>query len=101
PIVKANGSNFGEPLLAEGIQRHRHRIASYSYEDRITRLRLRPDRADVIIPAADIFLRVMDLAGVEEVYVPKVGLADGIVYDLYMRQFGDQRYVRERDPLLA
>ena len=100
-IFKENGNNFGEPLLAEDIQRHRHRIASYSYEDRITRLRLRPDRADVIIPAADIFLRVMDLAGVEEVYVPKVGLADGIVYDLYMRQFGDQRYVRERDPLLA
>ena len=51
-------------------------------------LRLRPDRADDHRPAADIFLRIMELAGIQEVFVPKVGLADGIVYDLYMRRKG-------------
>ena len=59
-------------------------------------LRLRPDRADVIIPAADIFLRIMDHAEIDEVFVPKVGLADGIVYDLYMKQYGKVRYERAR-----
>jgi exopolyphosphatase / guanosine-5'-triphosphate,3'-diphosphate pyrophosphatase len=97
-IFKENGNAYGEPLLRADIRKHRDRIASYSYADRITRLRLRPDRADVIIPAADIFLQVMELAGVEEVFVPKVGLADGIVYDLYMRQYGSQRYVQHDGP---
>jgi len=93
-IFKENGNAFGEPMHRNDIHRHRDRIASYSYEDRVKLLRLRPDRADVIIPAADIFLRVLDHAGIEEVFVPKVGLADGIIYDLYMRQYGHARYPR-------
>lgn len=91
-IFKENGNAFGEPLSRADIQSQRDRIASYSFDDRVKVLRLRPDRADVIIPAADIFLQVMDHAGIEEVFVPKVGLADGIIYDLYMRQYGNVRY---------
>lgn len=91
-IFKENGNVFGEPLTRADIQRQRERIASFSLEDRVKVLRLRPDRADVIIPAADIFLTVLDIAEVEEVFVPKVGLADGIIYDLYMKQHGFKRY---------
>ncbi len=91
-IFKENGNRHGEPLQRADIRRHRERIASYSIEDRVRLLRLRVDRADVIVPAADIFLRVMEEAGINEVFVPKVGLADGIVYDLYMRQHGHKRY---------
>ena len=69
--------------------------------DRIKLLRLRPDRADVIVPASDIFLRVMKLADIEEVFVPKVGLADGMIYDLYMRQFGHKRYAPNDAPFVA
>ena len=72
--------------------RQRDRIAGFSYEDRIKLLRLRPDRADVIIPAADIFLRILADAEIEEIFVPKVGLADGIIYDLYMKQYGHVKY---------
>ncbi|MCB0788929.1 MAG: exopolyphosphatase [Flavobacteriales bacterium] len=91
-LFKENGNKFGEPLTAADIGRQRERIAAYSFEDRVNLLRLRPDRADVIIPAADIFLRIMELAGIQEVFVPKVGLADGIVYDLYMRRKGRLTY---------
>lgn len=91
-IFKENGNPFGAPLSRADIQAQRDRIASYSFEDRVKLLRLRPDRADVVIPAADIFLRVMDFADIDEVFVPKVGLADGIVYDLYMKQYGHVRY---------
>ncbi|MCO6482045.1 MAG: exopolyphosphatase [Flavobacteriales bacterium] len=87
-IFKENRNAYGEPLHRDDIRKQRDRIASYSLEDRVQHLRLRPDRADVIIPAADIFLRVMDEAGIEEVFVPKVGLADGIIYDLYTKQCG-------------
>lgn len=99
-IFKENGNAFGEPLLLTDIRAHRDRIASHTLEERITLLRLRPDRADVIVPAADIFLRVMDLAAIEEIFVPKVGLADGIIYDLYMKQYGNVRYPRQ-EPVIA
>lgn len=58
-------------------------IVSYSYEDRISELELNPDRADVIIPASKIFLAIMEWADVKKVFVPKIGLADGIVTELY------------------
>ncbi|MBK8500633.1 MAG: hypothetical protein IPL52_17870 [Flavobacteriales bacterium] len=99
-IFKENGNLFGEPLSRADIQSQRNRIDSYSFEDRVKLLRLRPDRADVIIPAADIFLRVMDFADVDEVFVPKVGLADGIIYDLYMKQYGRVRYPKN-EPVVA
>jgi exopolyphosphatase/guanosine-5'-triphosphate,3'-diphosphate pyrophosphatase len=94
-IFKENRNAFGEPLSRMDIRTQRDRIASYSFEDRVKVLRLRPDRADVIIPAADIFLRVMEEAGIAEVFVPKVGLADGIVYDLYTKQYGRSRYAAQ------
>lgn len=99
-IFKETLKPFGEPLTRADIQRERDRIASYSYEDRIRLLRLRPDRADVVVPAADIFLRVMAGAEVDEIFVPKVGLADGIIYDLYMKQYGHAKYPKA-EPVLA
>ena len=45
------------------------------------------DRADVIIPALEIFQKIMELSGAKKVYVPKIGLSDGIVRDLYQRKF--------------
>jgi exopolyphosphatase/guanosine-5'-triphosphate,3'-diphosphate pyrophosphatase len=47
------------------------------------RFDLKPDRADVIIPAAKIFLSVMKNADIEKVFVPQVGLSDGLVHQLY------------------
>ena len=91
-LFKENGNRYGEPLSRVAIQAHRDRIAAFSLEERISQLRLRPDRADVIVPAADIFLRVLDLAGIDTVHVPKVGLADGIVYGMYMKERGNARY---------
>lgn len=99
-IFKENGNLFGEPLSHTDIQKQRERIASYTFDDRVKLLRLRPDRADVIIPAADIFLRVMGNAEIDEIFVPKVGLADGIIYDLYMKQYGNVRYPKA-EPVAA
>ena len=99
-IFKETMKPFGEPLTTADIRKERDRIASYSFEDRVKLLRLRPDRADVVIPAADIFLRIMDQAEIQEIFVPKVGLADGIIYDLYMKQYGKVRYPKA-EPVVA
>ncbi len=99
-IFKENGNAFGEPLSLADIKNQRDRIATYSFEDRVKLLRLRPDRADVVIPAADIFLRIMRYANIDEIFVPKVGLADGIIYDLYMKQYGKVKYP-SKEPMVA
>ena len=65
------------------IERMRDYIASFSQEDRINKLRLNADRADVIIPAADIYTAVMDWAGANIIFVPDLGLKDGIVQLVY------------------
>ena len=57
-----------------------------TYEDRIKNLDLNPDRADVIIPATKIYLNAMKWSGASKIYVPKIGLADGIVKNLYYKQ---------------
>ena len=58
-------------------------LKSYTFDQRITRLRLRPDRADVIIPACEIYLRLMEYGGISEMLVPKIGLADGVILDIF------------------
>ena len=58
-------------------------LKHFTVEQRITELGLRPDRADVIIPALDIYLQVMKWAGIRKMYVPIIGLADGMVRILY------------------
>jgi exopolyphosphatase / guanosine-5'-triphosphate,3'-diphosphate pyrophosphatase len=54
-------------------------LNSYSLKERITVLGLNEDRADVILPASEIYLTVMKWAGVKSIYVPKIGLVDGII----------------------
>jgi exopolyphosphatase/guanosine-5'-triphosphate,3'-diphosphate pyrophosphatase len=56
-----------------------------AYQERISQYFLRPDRADVIIPACKIFIEIMNTIGIEKVYVPGGGLADGIVLQLYQK----------------
>lgn len=58
-------------------------LASYTYEERIKILGLNPDRADVIIPASKILLTILKKANIEKTIVPQIGLADGIVHQLY------------------
>jgi len=58
-------------------------IAGHSVEDRINKLRLNPDRADVIVPAAQIYLFVMQCANARLIHAPDIGLIDGIRLELY------------------
>ncbi len=58
-------------------------LKALSYEERMKNFDLKPDRADVIVPASNIYLTVMEETGVDRILVPKVGLADGIITQLY------------------
>jgi exopolyphosphatase/guanosine-5'-triphosphate,3'-diphosphate pyrophosphatase len=61
-------------------------LNSYTYNERVEVLSLKPDRADVIVPAAKIFITIMKTAEMETIFVPQIGLSDGIVHDLYEKQ---------------
>lgn len=87
-ILKINRGDDKNEIDYKDIKRIQQYIASFSLKDRIEHLGLRPDRADVIIPAADIYLAVMRYAEVTKMLVPKVGLSDGIIYDLYCKNEG-------------
>ncbi|OFX76964.1 MAG: hypothetical protein A2X12_07990 [Bacteroidetes bacterium GWE2_29_8] len=63
---------------------HEH-ISSYSMQERVEILGLRPDRADVIVPAAKIFMNLMKYAKLNKIMVPKMGLPDGVVSQLYIK----------------
>lgn len=82
-IFKLSGKPINKPLAYTYVQTYYHFLKKLSYEQRITELSLNPDRADVIIPATKIYLSAMKWSGSKKIYVPKIGLADGIVKSLY------------------
>ena len=61
-------------------------LVKYTSEERMIRFRLKPDRADVIIPAAEIFLLVGRIICCEKIIVPTKGLSDGIIESIYKKQ---------------
>jgi len=85
-ILKMSLKEEGETLSYKNIKTIYDSVNSYSFEDRISKLNLRPDRADVIIPATKIFLKTIKWADIKELYVPSIGLSDGIIHVLYEKQ---------------
>jgi len=73
----------GKPLPLELIKDYHKELSASTVEERMHLYNLRSDRADVIVPALQIYSGIMRWAGAEEIYVPKIGLADGLIRVLY------------------
>lgn len=82
-IFKVSGKQLGKPLTYFYLSNYYNMLQQYSYEERITQLDLNQDRADVIIPATRIYLSAMKWSGAKDIYVPKIGLSDGIIKSIY------------------
>jgi exopolyphosphatase/guanosine-5'-triphosphate,3'-diphosphate pyrophosphatase len=82
-IFKMLGRSEKKTLSYKKLSKTRKYLESFTVDGRIKELGLRPDRADVIIPATQIYLYVMKWAGIDKIIVPKIGLADGIIRMLY------------------
>ncbi len=82
-VFKMSGKQNEKPLSYIYLNSQYSLLNSLSYEQRISELALNPDRADVIIPALRVYLNAMKWSGARSIYVPKIGLADGIVKALY------------------
>jgi len=73
----------GKPLSLDLLRDYYKEFSNLSVTQRISLYKLREDRADVIVPALLIYINVMRWADAEEIFVPKIGLADGLIYTLY------------------
>ena len=57
-----------------------------TYKEIIIKYQLNPDRADVILPALSIYLKALKWSGSKKIYVPKIGLSDGMIQELFIRK---------------
>ncbi|SHN44417.1 exopolyphosphatase [Chitinophaga sp. CF418] len=73
----------GKPLTLDVLKDYYKEFNSFTVEERIHLYNLREDRADVIVPALQIYINIMRWADAEEIFVPKIGLADGLIQSLY------------------
>jgi exopolyphosphatase/guanosine-5'-triphosphate,3'-diphosphate pyrophosphatase len=73
----------GKPLSLELLRDYYKELEAFGLEERMLKYNLRRDRADVILPAISIYINAMRWAGAEEIYVPKIGLADGLIRHLW------------------
>lgn len=73
----------GKPLSLELLKDYYKELSIFTVDERIRIYKLKEDRADVIVPALLIYVNVMRWANAQEIYVPKIGLADGLVQHLY------------------
>lgn len=82
-IFSLSKRKVGKPLTLELLRNYYREFNSISLSQRMSLYKLREDRADVIVPALLIFINVMRWSESEEIYVPQIGLADGLIHILY------------------
>lgn len=85
-IFKKSARKLGKPLSINYLSSYYERLKTLSYEERITELDMNPDRADVVVPATRIYLSAMKWSRAKNIFVPKIGLSDGIIRLLYQEK---------------
>ncbi|MFA4868374.1 MAG: exopolyphosphatase [Pedobacter sp.] len=78
-LFRMSDEKEGMPLTFLKLKGLYNQLNSHSLKERISVFGLNPDRADVIIPACEIYITLLKWTGIKQVYVPKVGLVDGII----------------------
>jgi exopolyphosphatase/guanosine-5'-triphosphate,3'-diphosphate pyrophosphatase len=84
-VHKILGCQQDEQLSLRKMNKLREELDSISLEERIDKFQLKPDRADVIIPAIDIYSFILKKIKTNQVFVPKIGLSDGMIYELHLK----------------
>lgn len=86
----------GKPLSLDLLKDYHKELSAVSLPERIRLYKLREDRADVIVPALHIYVNVMRWADADEIYVPKIGLADGLIQHLYSTVKNEEKAALEK-----
>ena len=80
-------------LTVEVLHKLHESLNKLSVEERMEKYQLKPDRADVIVPAGNIFLTIADIIHATHIYVPVIGLADGIIDGLYASHLEEKQKI--------
>ena len=81
-LFKLSGNKIGKPLSIKNINSTLSLLKKMSYSDKVLLLKLNPDRVDVIEPAGKIYQFLLKKMNLDSIRVPKIGLADGMIYEL-------------------
>lgn len=82
-LSKLYGKKDAKQLSLKAISHGLKHLESYSLDERIEYMGLRPDRADVIIPAAKIFITILKIMKLDKIMIPRIGLTDGLIHKIY------------------
>jgi len=83
---KILGMGSGEPIHINDMVNFKDELMSLNMEQRMKRFQIRPDRADVIVPALEIYIRILSNFKTPNIFVPKIGLSDGMIYQMYLEE---------------
>lgn len=89
-LHKISLRSLNKPLRLSYIEDQFDMISALDVEERVTQLGLNFDRADIIVHALPIYMKVMLWAGVGKIYVPKIGVSDGLIRDLYHKEYKEK-----------
>jgi exopolyphosphatase/guanosine-5'-triphosphate,3'-diphosphate pyrophosphatase len=89
-IQSMTGSKIGKPISYLSLKDLYNNLTKYNYQERMVKFNLNPDRADVIIPALKIFITTMEFVGSNKLFVPKVGLVDGMINEIFHENNGNK-----------
>jgi exopolyphosphatase/guanosine-5'-triphosphate,3'-diphosphate pyrophosphatase len=90
-LFKISAKKENQPLYYDELEELYKFIDYYTVEERIKILGMNPDRADVIIPAAELYLKIMKWVNARQIIVPTIGVSDGLVRRLYQEYRRQQR----------
>lgn len=100
-LFKLSNRTYRNSVSLTELQALRAYLAEYSFEQRVNLLKMNQDRADVIIPAAEIYIEIMKNIGADEIMAPNVGLKDGLLFKLYESKvegtIEDFQFIESRD----
>jgi exopolyphosphatase/guanosine-5'-triphosphate,3'-diphosphate pyrophosphatase len=82
--LKIIAPNTKATLSLGSLKNLHEELMALSFEERCLQFQLKPDRADVIVPALQIYMAALNALGQESLVVPKIGLADGVIYQLFL-----------------
>jgi exopolyphosphatase/guanosine-5'-triphosphate,3'-diphosphate pyrophosphatase len=95
-IIKLAKCSDGKSITLAKMKKVKNHLNFFSYDDRITKLGLKPDRADVIVPAMKIYMSAIKWGGIKSISVPQIGLADGLVRIMYRKHVRSRRHQMDK-----
>jgi len=84
-VYKYSGVKLGKPMTGSYLRSRYKVVREMPYEDRLKELNMKPDRADVVEYALEIYTKVMKWSRAKKIFVPKIGISDGMIRSLYQQ----------------